>query len=130
MAAAETRVVHLDANFLIEVAAGRATPVRDIEQWLRERRAIHVSVIAWSEFLCGPLFDWELNDTRAVVAKVDPFTDDHAELAAELFNLTGRCSRSHVDCMIAAHVIRREAMLATRSGQDFRPFTKFGLHLA
>lgn len=129
MAAAESRVVHLDANFLVEVAASRPAQTREIERWLREDRAIQVSAIAWSEFLCGPLFEWELEYARAVVASVDPFTDDHAALAAELFNLTGRRSRSHVDCMIAAHAIRREAVLATLNIQDFRPFRKFGLNL-
>ena len=129
MAAAEPRVVHLDANFLVEVAANRPAPVREIERWLREGRAIQVSAIAWSEFLCGSLLEWELEHARALVAQVDPFTEEHAALAAELFNLTGRRSRSHVDCMIAAHAIQREAVLATLNVQDFRPFKKFGLNL-
>ncbi len=130
MAAAEQGLLHLDANFLVEVAAGQAAPARQIERWLREYRAIHVSAIAWSEFLCGPLLPWELENAQTVVGAVEQFTEDYAMLAAELFNLTGRRSRSHVDCMIAAHAIRREAVLATRNVQDFRPFTKFGLSLA
>jgi len=130
MAAADARVVHLDANFLVEVAASRPAQAREIERWLRDNRAIQVSALAWSEFLCGPLFEGELQHARAVVTSVDPFTDDDAALAAELFNLTGRRSRSHLDCMIAAHAIRREAALATLNVQDFRPFKKFGLNLA
>ena len=130
MGAVEARVVHLDANFLVEIAAGRRAQVRQTEQWLRDEIAIQVSAVAWSEFLCGPLLDFELRSALAVVSKIDPFTDEHAALAADLFNLTGRRSRSHVDCMIAAHAIRLEAPLATLNDQDFRSFKNFGLQLA
>ncbi|MDQ6624455.1 MAG: PIN domain-containing protein [Verrucomicrobiota bacterium] len=130
MAAAELRRVHLDANFLIELGAARPERVHRIARWLREDFLIQVSAVAWSEFLCGPLMESELADARAVVHSVDAFTEEHSTLAAELFNLTGRRTRSHVDCMIAAHAIRREAALATANATDFRPFLRFGLKLA
>ena len=129
MAAAESRVVHLDANFLVEVADGGSSSVRKIERWLRERVSVQVSAIAWSEFLCGPLTEREVEDARAVVAVVEPFTADDAAAAADLFNQTGRRSRSHVDCMIAAHAIGRQAAFATLNLHDFRPFARFGLKL-
>ncbi len=130
MGAVDARGVHLDANFLVEIAAGRRPQVRQTEQWLRDEVAIQVSAVAWSEFLCGPLLEPELSNALAVISRIDPFTDDHAVLAAELFNLTGRRSRSHVDCMIAAHAIRLGVPLATLNERDFRALEKFGLSLA
>jgi predicted nucleic acid-binding protein len=130
MAAAEPRRVHLDANFLVDIGAARRGQVERIERWLREDVIVEASAIAWSEFLCGPLFDHELADVSAVVHSVAAFTEEHATLSAELFNLTGRRLRSHVDCMIAAHAIRDEAALATGNVADFRRFEKFGLQLA
>ena len=50
-------------------------------------------------------------------------------LNAKLFNDTGRRSRSRADCMIAAHAIRRDAVLVTADAPDFRVFRKFGLRL-
>jgi len=129
MAAADARLVHLDANFLVELAAARSAPVRQVELWLQDECRIQVSAVAWSEFLCGPLLDFELDYACSFVTLVDAFTEDYAMLAAELFNLTGRRARTLVDCMIAAHAIRCEAELATRNAHDFRPFKRFGLRL-
>jgi len=50
-------------------------------------------------------------------------------LNAKLFNDTGRRSRSRADCMIAAHAIRRDAVLVTADASDFRVFRKFSLRL-
>lgn len=130
MPAADSRLIHFDANFLVEISAERPAPARRVEDWLRGDFVIHVSSIVWSEFSCGPLLEHELKDARAMVKLIEPFIEDHAFLAAELFNLTGRRSRSLMDCMIAAHAIRSEAGLATLNLQDFRRFEKFGLRLA
>jgi predicted nucleic acid-binding protein len=130
MAAAETRLIHLDTNFLVDIGAAKPATVRRVEEWLRDDFTIQVSAIAWSEYLCGPLLDFELALARALVHSVDAFIEEHATLAGELFNLTGRRQRSHTDCMIAAHAIRREAALATNNMAYFRPFKKFGLQLA
>lgn len=62
-----------------------------------------------------------------MVGEIEVFTEADAELASDLFNETGRRSRSHVDCMIAAHAIRREAQLATLNLQDFRRFANLRL---
>ncbi|CAN5592232.1 hypothetical protein BH20VER1_BH20VER1_03220 [soil metagenome] len=130
MAAAETRLIHLDTNFLVDICAAVPATVARVEAWLREDFSLQVSATAWSEYLCGPLLDYELAHARAIVHSVDAFTEEHAALAGELFNLTGRRQRSLLDCMIAAHAIRREATLATNNLTDFRPFQKFGLQLA
>ncbi|MBI4025667.1 MAG: hypothetical protein HY360_11855 [Verrucomicrobia bacterium] len=59
-----------------------------------------------------------------------PFLFPDAVKAAELFNLTGRRSRSLADCMISAVAIRRGATLATINIADFQSFQQHGLILA
>ena len=60
----------------------------------------------------------------------EPFLSADAALAANLFNHTGRRSRSLADCMIAAVAIRCGAKLATVNLNDFRPLVTHGLILA
>jgi len=53
----------------------------------------------------------------------------NAEVAAELFNQTGRRRGSTADCLIAAAVIGCDAELLTRNMADFKPFVEHGLRL-
>ena len=113
------------------VAALRGEPAatRAIQRWLERDEVIAMSAIAWSEFLCGPLTDEEKARAAIVVSRVEPFHARDAALAAELFNSTGRRSRSHPDCMIAAAAIGRDSELATFDRRGFAPFEAFNLRL-
>ncbi|CAN5191415.1 hypothetical protein BH20VER2_BH20VER2_11450 [soil metagenome] len=122
--------VALDSNFLVRARRESSEEGRRLEGWLKAGEIVHVSAIAWSEYRCGPLAHDELVITRKLISSIDAFTEQDADLAATLFNDTGRRSRTHADCMIAAHAIRRAAALATNNMADFRPFQKFGLQLA
>lgn len=131
MAAARQEVaIEIDANFLIAVLLTPSRQSRQLDAWLRAGVAVHISAVAWSEYLCGPLDPRMIPIARKMLRGIEPFTADDAELASELFNKTGRRSRSHVDCMIAAHAIRRNATLATLNSADFRRFQAFNLKLA
>jgi predicted nucleic acid-binding protein len=123
-------IVELDSNFLVAVLDANGSQSEMLQGWARGGVRIQISAIAWSEYLCGPLDTAVVPLARKLVNSVESFTERDAELASELFNGTGRRSRSHVDCMIAAHAIRREAILATLNIRDFRPFQKFALRLA
>lgn len=122
-------VIELDSNFLVAVLYAGGGPSDMLDRWTRAGIRIQISAIAWSEYLCGPLDHTVVALARKLVNSVEAFTEEDAELASALFNDTGRRSRSHVDCMIAAHAIRRGGALATLNVRDFRPFEKFDLRL-
>lgn len=123
-------LIALDANFLIGARAAASSEGRHLEEWLRIGAIILASTVAWSEYLCGPINKTDLEITRKFLSRIEPFAEEEAELASDLFNQTGRRSRSHADCMIAAHAIRRHAFLATLNVRDFQRFENWGLRLA
>jgi predicted nucleic acid-binding protein len=125
-----TDVIELDSNFLVAVLHAGGIQSDLLHAWTRAGVRIQISAIAWSEYLCGPLDGAMVALARKLVGSVEAFTEEDAEFASTLFNGTGRRSRSHVDCMIAAHAIRRDAALATLNVRDFRRFEKFDLRLA
>jgi predicted nucleic acid-binding protein len=122
--------IEIDANFLVAVLRSPSRESRQLDGWLRAGVAVHISAVAWSEYLCGPLDPRMIPVARKMLRGIESFTTEDAELASDLFNKTGRRSRSHVDCMIAAHAIRRNATLATLNFADFRRFQAFDLKLA
>ena len=129
MAGVSTELVEFDSNFLVAVLGAGGSQSEALQRWVRAGARIQISAIAWSEYLCGPLEPALVPVARRLLSSVEPFTEEDAELASELFNRTGCRPRSHVDCMIAAHAIRRRAVLATLNIRDFRRFEKFDLRL-
>jgi predicted nucleic acid-binding protein len=122
-------IIELDSNFLVAVLNAKGSQSERLHRWMRAGVAVQISAIAWSEYLCGPLDAAAVAFARRLVSSVEAFTEDDAQLASALFNNTGRRPRTHVDCMIAAHAIRRGAALATLNIRDFRPFEEFDLRL-
>jgi len=57
-------------------------------------------------------------------------TPTDSEKGAELFNATGRRSRSLADCLIAAVALRLRARVATANADDFQLLVPHGLVLA
>ena len=123
-------MVHLDTNFLIEaVVVGKPAEMKVLE-WMKAGENIGISSIAWSEFLCGPLPPDAERLSFLFLSAAEPFLSIDAKKAAELFNCTGRRSRSLADCQIASVALRLNARLATANAEDFRRFEEFGLVLA
>jgi predicted nucleic acid-binding protein len=89
-----------------------------------------VSAQAWFEFTCGPVSSSSVGEVLMLIeARILPITRTHAELAAQLFNLTGRKCTLQADVLIAAAAIVEKADLVTFNVQDFQLFVPMGLKL-
>lgn len=122
--------LHLDANALIALADPLGETVIRVRQRVQEGTLPEASVVAWHEFVRGPLLPDELlRIERVVGARIRPITRSTAELAARLFNATGRRRASTADCFIAASAIEHQAELMTENLGDFILFEPFGLKL-
>lgn len=121
-------MIHLDTNFLIQALVVGSAAEEALKAWFIDGEELSISSIALSEFLCGPL---ALDEVALVESlfNTEPFSSIDAYIAAELFNITGRRSRSLSDCQIAAVALRCDASLATINVADFAPFQSHGLIL-
>ena len=124
------RMVHLDTNFLIQATVAGSPAHAGFRMWSAAGESLGVSAVAWAEYLCGPLDPQGAAFAKQMFPLPESFLAGDAVLAAELFNKTGRRSRSLADCMIAAVAIRCRAKLATINTPDFQPFVQHGLALA
>jgi predicted nucleic acid-binding protein len=123
-------VIHLDTNFLIDALVIGSAQEAQLVGWLAAGETLGISAIAWGEFLCGPLSPAAEALARLLFPDAEALERVDAEKAAELFNRTGRRSKSYTDCCIAAAAIRVQAPLATSNRGDFTPMLPHGLVLA
>jgi predicted nucleic acid-binding protein len=103
---AVVRVIHLDSNYLIYSLSHESPHQAQIRAWLLAGEVLGISAVAWAEFACGSLSLQDEHAARSFLPHPEAFRADDADKAAQLFNLTGRRSRSLADCMIAAVAIR------------------------
>jgi len=120
-------VIQLDTSFLIRALVAGTPEDGLLRRWLRDRTPLAVSAVVWTEFLCGPLREREIQLAARVAGAVLPYGADEAAVAADLFNRTGRRRGSLTDCMVAAAALCRDASLATSNPADFRRFEARGL---
>ena len=123
-------MIHLDTSFLIRALPSGSPEERAIEGWIDADETLAMSTVAWVEFLCGPLDRPALEFAVGVIDRYIEFTPAHAEIAARLFNQSGRRRGAQMDCMIAAAAIAENAPIATADARDFRRFEGAGLTLA
>jgi len=122
-------MIHLDTSFLIQAMVAGSAAEAKMQTWLAGGEDVAISSIALSEFLCGPITAEEAGLIEAILASPEPFLATDASKAAELFNATGRRSRSLADCQIAAVALRCAASVATTNVTDFALFQSHGLTL-
>jgi predicted nucleic acid-binding protein len=122
-------MIHLDTSFLIRALVPDSREDRRLREWLRSDEPLGMSAIAWAEFLCGPIEARHVDLAREIVPDPEPFARRDAELAAGLFNRSGRRRGTLSDCMIAASVMRVDGSLATANPDDFRRFVPAGLRI-
>lgn len=124
-------MLHLDANALIALADPAGSVIRLVRSRVEQGILPAASAVAWHEFVRGPLLPDELLRVERVVgSRVQAATRGTSELAARLFNATGRRRASTADCFIAASAIEQSAELLTADNDDFHPFVALGLRLA
>jgi predicted nucleic acid-binding protein len=123
-------MIHLDTNFLVSALQPGTAEESKVNSWLSRNEILGTSAVAWAELFCGPLSARDELIARQIFWRIDVLSGAEAEMAAQLFNKTGRRSRSLADCMIAAVAIRCGARLATINTADFQPFVQYGLALA
>ena len=123
-------MIHFDTNFLIAAFQAGSPEEATFSAWLRAKEPVGMSAVAWAEFFSGPLSKRDEALARQVFPRIEALSGADAEMAAQVFNQTGRRSRSLADCMIAAVAIRCGAKLATLNTADFQPFIQHGSALA
>ena len=124
-----TAVIHLDTSFLIRALVRDSQEDTQLRDWMSADEPLGMSVIAWAEFLCGPINEIAVSLASLVVGHRAEFTEDMATIAARLFNGSGRRRGTMIDCMIAAAALAEDASIATGNPGDFRRFEPFGLTL-
>ena len=123
-------MIHLDTSFLIR-ALMRGTPEdQALRRWIANGESLAVCSIAWAEFQCGPLTSSELAVAGAIIGRHRDFVKDDAEMAARLFNESGRRRGSLIDCMIAAAAQADDAPVATANEADFLRLSDLGVTTA
>lgn len=122
-------MICLDTNYLIRGLSEGTAEAADLVKWTESGETLVTSMLAWFEFLCGPVNDAQIATMRAFVSEILPFAEEQAVEAARLFNATQRKRTLRVDAMIAGTAIVAKASLATSNRRDFQPFTTHGLKL-
>lgn len=124
-------MIQLDANYLILGAVVSTPQNGDLRRWLSQGEPASTSAIAWMEFISGPVApDLVKSILRIIEDRIVPVGREEAELAARLFNATGRKRALRYDCLIAAAAMSSGARLATANRPDFAALVPHGLELA
>jgi len=124
-------MIHLDANILIGAANRLSSTETILRNWLQREESFAASAIAWAEFLNGPVSPQQVQKVDNLIqGRIVSFGRVEAQMAAGLFNQTGRRRGSRPDCFVAATAICSRVPLATQDHKDFSLFVPFGLRLA
>lgn len=122
-------MICLDTNYLIRLLVQGSREAAEVSAWFRAGERLVTPMLAWFEFLCGPISNAQEQVVRAFLAEIIPMNEPQARLAADLFNHAGRERRNRIDAIIAATALHANARLATGNRDDFAPFQSRGLLL-
>jgi predicted nucleic acid-binding protein len=122
-------MIHFDTNALVALPMW-AREGNEVVSRVVEGEAAAVCALVWYEFLLGPLAEDEAGLAHAFIGgRVEPMTEEDAELGARLFDAGGRRRSLKTDALIAAAAIRANADFVTETVTDFKPFVAQGLRL-
>lgn len=123
-------MIHLDANVLMRLSVPGSSAATRLRSWLTAGEILGTSSPAWFDYVSGPATPQEVAHVRAILlGGIADFSQAESELAADLFNLTGRKRSMKLDCMIAATALRNGGRLATSNISDFLLFGPQGLQV-
>jgi len=123
-------MIHLDANLLIALVNPSDVHHATASLLLHEPEAFGCSAVAWMEFRSKPVHPIDIAALKAALAVgIIPLDESAADLAGDLYGLTGSKRSTRLDTMIAATAILAGAELATVNREDFEPFVTHGLKL-
>lgn len=122
-------MICLDTNYLIRGVVAGTGEARELLAWTEAGEPLIAPMVAWYEFLCGPVTPIQIATMRAFLQEIIAFDELQATAAATLFNATGRKRTLRVDAMIAGTAIVTHARLATNNRDDFAAFVPHGLQL-
>jgi predicted nucleic acid-binding protein len=122
--------LYLDTNALIALLDPEDRLFDPLFAELESGSSFSTNSIAWHEFVRGPASPKDLSLMVGILEnRILPCTQEDGELAAMLFDRTGRRRSSTADCLIAATALRLDDQLVTHNRQDFEPFVTFGLRI-
>ncbi len=122
-------MICLDTNYLILGLVADSSESQELRAWAAAGEVLVTPMVAWYEFLCGPVSPVQRDTMRTFLQALLLFDEPQAHIASELFNATGRRRALRVDAMIAAAAISAGASLATNNREDFEVFVRGGLRL-
>ena len=93
-------MIHLDTGFLIRALVPGSPESEQMERWLGGGEPIRVSAVAWTEFLCGPVDESDVERALLLFDQPMPLTGAEA---------TGAARSSGADLSAAARIARRSA---------------------
>lgn len=120
-------MICLDTNYLILGLAEGTHEALQLVAWSQAGEKLMTPLVAWFEFLCGPVTPKQIATMRAFLDDIAALGEPEAVEAARLFNAIGRRRTLRVDSLIAASAIVARAPLATNDRDHFEPFVPFGL---
>ena len=66
-------MIHLDTNFLIMSLVPGTAQDAHLRKWLAAGEAVGADAVVWTEFLCGPLTQEQLEMARIFLPHIEPF---------------------------------------------------------
>ena len=123
-------MTHLDTSVLIRALQPGTPEEAKLRKLVGQREPLTMCSVAWAEFLCGPLGRADRASAERLVQRPRDFTPQHAEIAARLFNESGRRRQMFADCMIGAAALADGATIVTSNVAHFRRFAAAGLKTA
>lgn len=120
----------LDTNAVIALSDPTHRLFELIEEVLAQGGRASTCVMAWHEYLRGPLtFEDQERAINVIESRIIALDRSCTEFAAKLCNQTGRRRGSTADCLIASVAIRHHFELVTWNDEDFERFVPMGLSL-